>query len=228
MGEALRSRRRTFWFAIALAALGVALYNWWLGAAIAGVLPSPNMLFSDLEASGGRYAHLFNSFDFAASALFLVALLLVGSRGRRLEWTLMLWFAACGMSGGIFSYSCAEAVDPACRRAEWHFELPLTHYLHMLSGIFEFALVILVIMLARKRHGEVRTVWRWVNRAQTDLLLFALPLIAATYLLDRWEAAIEPLLLVVASSQVLASLTEPPSLVAAHGEDLTVLLRDSV
>lgn len=218
MVEAVRTR--TLWFAVALSALGAALYNWWLGAAFAGVLPSPNMLFSDLEATGGRYAHLFNSFDFAASALFLIALLLVGSRGRRLEWTLMLWFAVCGMSGGIFHYSCAEAVDAACRRAEWHFELPITHYLHMLSGIFEFALVIVVIMLARKRHAEDRSVWRWINRAQTDLLLFALPLIAATYLLDRWEAAIEPLLLVVASSQVFKSVAEPPSVVTEPGHDL--------
>lgn len=204
-------RAPLFWLALTLALAGVALYNWWVGATIAGILPSPNMLFSDLEADGQKYARLFSGFDFTASALFLIALILAGSRGRRREWLVMLGFAASGMSGGLFNYSCAEAVDPACRYAEWHFQLPLSHYIHMLSGIFEFALVIVVILMARKRHGENRTIWRWINRAQTDLLLFALPLIAATYLLDRWEAVVEPMLLMVASSQLLKSLAEPTS-----------------
>lgn len=197
------------WLAPALAVVGAACYNWWVVAAFRHTLPTPNMLFSDLEVEGGRYSHLFNSLDFAASALFLVALLITGARGRRTEWLAMLWFTAFGMTGAIFHYSCAEALSASCRSAEWHFQLPLTHYGHMLSGIGEFGAVILVVVIARRRHGDTPSVWRRFNRAQADLLIFALPLIAATYLLDRWEAAIEPILLVVASSQVLKSLLEP-------------------
>jgi len=197
------------WIAPALAVLGACLYNWWIGATFRHILPTPNMLFSDLEVAGGRYSRLFNTFDFSASVLFLLALLITGSRGRRTEWLLMCWFTVFGMTGAVFHYSCAEALDPACRSAEWRFQLPLTHYGHMLSGILEFGFVIVAIWLARRRLRETPSVWRLVNRILVDLLIFALPLIAATYLLDRWEAAIEPLLLVVASTQVMMSILEP-------------------
>lgn len=224
MAEGTRARELTghvVWVAPALAIVGAASYNWWVVAAFRHVLPTPNMLFSDLEVEGGRYSHLFNSLDFAASALFLLALMITGARGRRTEWIAMLWFSVFGMTGAIFHYSCAEALSASCRRAEWHFELPLSHYAHMLSGIFEFGAVILVVILARRRHGDVPSFWRRFNHAQADLLIFTLPLIAATYLLDRWEAAIEPLLLIVASSQVMKSLLEPDT---APGEEVRINL----
>lgn len=219
--EARSLARPVLWSAAAVALVGAALYNWWVVAAFNHILPTPNMLFSDLEVEGGKYSHLFNSLDFVASALFLVALLAVGARGRRTEWITMLWFTSFGMTGAIFHYSCAEALSASCRSAEWHFRLPLTHYAHMLSGIGEFAAVILVVLMARRRHADTPSLWRAFNRAQTDLLIFALPLIAATYLLDRWEAAIEPILLVVASSQVIKSLLEPDT---APGEEVGISL----
>ena len=219
--ETRRVSTRGLWVAGVLGVVGAALYNWWIVAAFTHIMPTTNMLFSDLEVQGGRYSHLFNSLDFAASALFLLALLLVGARGRRTEWITLLWFTVFGMTGAAFHYSCAEALSASCRSAEWHFQLPLTHYLHMLSGIFEFGAVILVVLMARRRHGDVPSYWRAVNRAQVDLLIFALPLIAATYLLDRWEAAIEPILLVVAASQAVKSLLEPDS---APGEDVGISL----
>lgn len=209
------------WIAPAVAIVGATMYNWWIVAAFRHILPTPNMLFSDLEVEGGQYSHLFNSLDFAASALFLLALLLTGARGRRTEWITMIWFTAFGMSGAVFHYSCAEALSAACRSAEWHFELPMTHYAHMLSGIGEFGAVILVVLMARRRHGDTPSIWRAFNRAQSDLLIFALPLIAATYLLDRWEAAIEPILLIVASSQVIKSLLEPDT---PPGEEVGISL----
>jgi len=209
------------WAAAGLGLVGAALYNWWIVAAFTHILPTPNMLFSDLEVQGGQYSRLFNSLDFTASALFLVALLLVGARGRRSEWFTMLWFTAFGMTGAIFHYSCAEALSASCRSAEWRFQLPMTHYAHMLSGIGEFGAVILVVLMARRRHGDAASNWRRFNRVQVDLLIFALPLIAATYLLDRWEAAIEPILLVVAASQLLKSLLEPDT---APGEEVGISL----
>ena len=112
------------WLAPALAVVGAACYNWWVVAAFRHTLPTPNMLFSDLEVEGGRYSHLFNSLDFAASALFLVALLITGARGRRTEWLAMLWFTACGRTGAIFHYTCAEARSASCRSAEWHYQQP--------------------------------------------------------------------------------------------------------
>lgn len=197
------------WVAAALGMVGAALYNWWFVAAFTHILPTPNMLFSDLEVQGGHYSRLFNSLDFTASALFLAALLLVGARGRRTEWITMLWFTGFGMTGAVFHYTCAEALSASCRSAEWRFQLPMTHYAHMLSGIGEFGAVILVVLMARRRHRDNPSPWRRFNRVQTDLLIFALPLIAATYLLDRWEATIEPILLVVAASQLIKSLLEP-------------------
>lgn len=219
--EARAVSRPVFWVAVGLAAIGACLYNWWIVAAFTHIMPTPNMLFSDLEVQGGQYSRLFNSLDFTASALFLIALLLVGARGRRTEWITMLWYTGFGMSGAVFHYSCAEALSASCRSAEWRFELPMTHYLHMLSGIGEFAAVILVILMARRRNAATPGIWRAFNRAQSDLLIFALPLIAATYLLDRWEAAIEPILLVVASSQMLKSLLEPDT---APGEEVGISL----
>lgn len=219
--EARTVSRPVFWVAVSLAAIGSCLYNWWIVAAFTHIMPTPNMLFSDLEVQGGEYSRLFNSLDFTASALFLIALLLVGARGRRTEWITMLWFTGFGMSGAVFHYSCAEALSASCRSAEWRFQLPMTHYLHMLSGIGEFAAVILVILMARRRNAATPGNWRAFNRAQTDLLIFALPLIAATYLLDRWEAAIEPILLVVAASQMLKSLLEPDT---RPGEEVGISL----
>lgn len=207
--------------AAGLGIVGAALYNWWIVAAFTHILPTPNMLFSDLEVQGGQYSRLFNSLDFSASALFLIALLLVGARGRRSEWITMLWFTVFGITGAVFHYSCAEALSATCRSAEWRFQLPMTHYAHMLSGIGEFGAVILVVLIARRRHGDVASVWRRFNTAQTDLLIFSLPLIAATYLLDRWEAAIEPILLVVSSSQLLKSVLEPDT---APGDEVGISL----
>lgn len=213
--------RPVLWVAAALGVVGAALYNWWIVAAFIHILPTPNMLFSDLEVQGGQYSRLFNSLDFTASALFFVALLVVGARGRRSEWITMLWFTGFGLTGAVFHYSCAEALSASCRSAEWRLQLPMTHYAHMLSGIGEFGAVILVVLMARRRHGDTPSVWRRFNRVQTDMLIFALPLIAATYLLDRWEATIEPILLLVASSQLLKSLIEPDT---APGEDVGISL----
>ena len=139
--------------------IGLVLYNWWLGALVhGGIVSSPDALFSDLEASGGRYAVVFSRLDIAAGVVLLVALALRGRwgvTGLRPEWWLLLVFAAAGAVGGFFPYSCPEGVNAVCRTAEWEFQLPWRQYVHVAAGIVEFAAATLAIVLARRRTAGV-------------------------------------------------------------------------
>ena len=44
-----------------------------------------------------------------------------------------------GRTGGRYTYACAEGLSAACRSMEWHLRLPVHHYVHVVSGIAEFA-----------------------------------------------------------------------------------------
>ncbi len=141
-----------------LGLVGIVLYNWWVWVIVAtNLLISTDEFFSDLEASGRPDATLFQHLDLAAGIVMLTALLLRGPwgpKGKRREWRWLLLFAAAGAVGGHFGYACPEGLSAACRSAEWHLRLPLHHYLHVFSGIIEFAAMTTAVFFAWKTYAR--------------------------------------------------------------------------
>lgn len=196
-----------------LGVIGVATYNWWVYAALNGMVTSPDGMFSDLEADGVPHAALFGHLDVISGLLICASLLLRGaplSHARRLEWRLMLGFGVAGIVGGLFPYACPEGKDDACRQAEWSFQLPLHHYIHMVSGIVEFALVTLAILaMWRRLIHTAPDLWRRVAGALAAGLAIGYPALAGSYLLDRWDAPVEAFFFVLFAAMLAAALLEP-------------------
>ncbi|HEY5184221.1 MAG TPA: DUF998 domain-containing protein [Actinomycetes bacterium] len=200
--------------------VGLAAYNGWVAAVIGGRLSSSNELLSDLEVVGHPYAAAFSNLDVVAGVLVLVALWLRGRNGPlgiRPEWRWLLAFAVAGIVGGLFPYVCSEGVSAACRTAEWHFQLPRRHYVHVLAGIVEFAAASVAIGLAWRRTAGRRDTVGWIVRGIGVVLMVAYPLIAVAYLTDRLGAFVEPLFFIGFSTMVAVELFEPaPRTEAAH------------
>lgn len=197
----------------ALGLLSVPAYNWWVGAIVAGLVTSPDGMFSDLEAVGEPHATLFSRLDILSGALVVLGLLLLGApstRERAREWKLMIGFGATGVIGGMYPYACPEGRDNACREAEWTFRLPLHHYVHMVSGILEFALVTLtVVLMWRRLRDTAPSPWRTISGILAAMLAIGYPAIAASYLLDRFDAPVEALFFLVFAGAVAAVCLEP-------------------
>jgi len=70
----------------------------------------------------------------------------------------LLLFAAAGAVGGHYAYACPEGLSAACRSAEWHLKLPLHHYLHVISGVIEFAAITMRSMSRGNGPGRLRLV----------------------------------------------------------------------
>jgi hypothetical protein len=196
-----------------LGLLGIILYNWWLWVVVAtNLLISTDEFFSDLEATGRPDATLFQHFDLAAGLLMLAAFLLRGPwgpRGKRSEWRWLLLFAIAGTVGGHYGYACPEGLSAACRNAEWHLRLPAHHYVHVISGIIEFAAMTTAVVLSWKRTREDPG---WVSRAVKGVALVMLigyPLLGVAYLTDRFGAFVEPIFFVCFSVMVAIELLEP-------------------
>jgi hypothetical protein len=192
---------------------GAVTYNWWMVVPfVPGLLPSVNGFFSDLEATGRPHADLMAEADVVAGVLLVLALLLRGSRvdGRvRPEWKWMVAFAAAGAVGGRFTYACSEGLSASCRAAEWHLRLPVHHYVHVASGIVEFATVTVAAVLAARRTREDGTHWSRVYLGVVVVLLAAYPFLGAVYLSDRFGAFVEPVFFVTFSAMALAEILEP-------------------
>jgi hypothetical protein len=196
-----------------LGLVGIVLYNWWVWVLVAtNLLISTDEFFSDLEATGRPDATLFQHFDLAAGIVMFVAFLLRGPwgpNGKRKEWRWLLLFAVAGAVGGHFSYACPEGLSAACRSAEWHLKLPLHHYLHVISGIIEFATMTTAVYIAWQRTKENAD---WVARgvkAVVIAMLIGYPLLAVAYLTDRFGAFVEPIFFVCFSVMVAIELFEP-------------------
>jgi hypothetical protein len=202
--------------------VGLAAYNWWVAVLLAGWLPSPNQLFSDLEVAGHPHAAVFSRLDVAAGVLMLVALWLRGPNGPagvRPEWRWLLVFAVAGIAGGLFPYVCAEGASAACRSVEWQFQLPLRHYVHVLAGIVEFGTATVAIGLAWRRTAGRRDLVGRVVRGAGWVLLIAYPMLGAAYLTDRLGAFVEPAFFIAFSTIVAVELFEPgPRTGEAHLE----------
>lgn len=196
-----------------LGLVGIVLYNWWVWVVVAtNLLTSTNAFFSDLETTGRPDATLFQHFDLTAGIVLFVAFVVRGPwgpEGKRAEWRWLLLFAVAGCVGGHFAYACPEGLSSACRSAEWHLRLPLHHYLHVFSGIIEFAAMSTAVYLAWKRTLEHRD---WVARTIKAIAaagLIAYPLLGVAYLTDRFGSFIEPIFFVCFSVMVAIELLEP-------------------
>lgn len=205
--------RSTLRIAHAMGLLSVLAYNWWVGAAIAGLVTSPDGMFSDLEATGVPHAAIFERLDVLSGLLIVGGLLLRGSptaAQRRTEWRLLIAFGAAGVIGGLFPYACPEGKDDVCREAEWHFQLPLHHYVHMVSGIAEFAFItVAIVLMWRRLRGDRPGVARTVALALASGLAVGYPALALSYLSDRWDAPVEAFFFVLFAGMVAAVFLEP-------------------
>ncbi len=196
-----------------LGLVGIVLYNWWVWVLVAtNLLISTDEFFSDLEATGRPDATLFAHLDLAAGIVMFVAFLIRGPwgpKGKRKEWRWLLLFAVAGAVGGHFSYACPEGLSAACRSAEWHLRLPLHHYLHVISGIFEFGFMTTAVYFAwrRTQHDQ-----GWVAiavKATAVAMAIGYPLLGVAYLTDRFGAFVEPIFFVCFSVMVAVELLEP-------------------
>jgi Protein of unknown function (DUF998) len=192
---------------------GVIAYNWWVVVPfVPGLMPSVNGFFSDLEATGRPHANLMADADMTAGVLMVAALLLRGSRARggvRKDWKWMVAFAVAGAIGGRYTYACSEGLSATCRQMEWHLQLPLHHYIHVVAGIAEFATLTTAVVIARRRTRQDGTTeakaYLWLVRT----LLVGYPLLALVYLTDRLGTLVEPIFFVAFSVAVLTHLFEP-------------------
>jgi hypothetical protein len=196
-----------------LAVAGVAAYNWWVVVPfVPGLMPSVNGFFSDLEASGRPHAALISDADLMAGILMVAALLLRGprsGRGVRREWKWMVAFALAGAVGGRYPYACAEGLSATCRRLEWHLQLPVHHYIHVASGIAEFAtLTVAAVIAMRRTRGEPTTEAR-VYDGVVKVLAIGYPLLGLVYLTDRLGTLVEPVFFIAFSVMLLTVVFEP-------------------
>ncbi len=201
-------------FGRVLGVVGLLVYNWWVVVAVNGnLVTNTDEFFSDLEAVGRPDANILQHLDLVAGLTLLAALLLRGSRSRgvvREEWPWLLGFAAASAVGGQFAYTCSEGLSAACRRAQWHLDLPLHHYLHVLSGIVEFATITVAIFLAWKRTRTSATVVAHIIKWSGVTLALAYPLLAVAYLADHYGAFVEPVFFICFSLTVTVELLEAP------------------
>jgi hypothetical protein len=195
------------------AVAGVASYNWWLVVPfVPGLMPSVNGFFSDLEATGRPHASLMSDADMAAGVLMVAALLLRGSvwhGGVRREWKWMVAFAAAGAVGGRFPYACSEGLSATCRTMEWHLQLPVHHYVHVVAGIAEFGfLTTAAVVAALRTRGDGGPSAR-IYRAVVTTLLVGYPFLGLVYITDRLGTLMEPVYFIAFSVMLLAEVFEP-------------------
>jgi hypothetical protein len=192
---------------------GVAFYNWWVVVPfVPGMMPSINGFFSDLEVSGRPHAGLLSDADMLAGLLMVAALLLRGSfagHGVRSEWKWMVAFGVAGMVGGRYPYYCSEGLSATCRHLEWRLRLPAHHYVHVVSGIAEFAFLTVAAVIAMRRTRHDGTVEARIYRGVVGTLVLAYPLLGLVYLTDRLGTFVEPIFFVVFSAMLLTEVYEP-------------------
>jgi hypothetical protein len=195
-----------------LAIGGVVAYNWWVVVPfVPGLMPSINGFFSDLEASGRPHADLMSDADLLAGVLLVAALVLRGPHSNgsiRREWRWMVAFAVAGAIGGRFPYACSEGLSEACRQMEWHLQLPLHHYVHVVSGIAEFATITVAAVFAMRRTRGDGTVAARIYAGLVKVLVVGYPLLGLVYLTDRLGTLVEPIFFSAFSAMLLTEVFE--------------------
>jgi Protein of unknown function (DUF998) len=193
--------------------LGLGAYNWWIATFfVPGMLRSPDGFFSDLSADGQPHAAMLHRVDTIGGLLLVAALLLRGPLDgltKRPEWPWLVAFAVVAAIGGMFPYACAPGYDAACRRLQYGFDLPLHHYVHMVSGVAEFFTATMAIWVARHTDPEGHRLPGRLGHVLIPLLVVAYPLLAYAYLRDRGGSLIEPVFFIIFSLFVAAELSGP-------------------
>ncbi len=92
---------------------------------------------------------------------------------------------------------------------EWHLQLPLHHYVHVVSGIAEFATLTTAAIIAWRRTRHEGTRPSRIYSGVVAVLLVGYPLLGLVYLTDRLGTLVEPVFFVAFSVMVLAELFEP-------------------
>jgi hypothetical protein len=201
--------------AVALGAAGLVLYNWWAAVALLGWLPSVDSLFSEVSAQGQPHDVLLQRLDVTAGVLLLGAFVARGRLRPVRPWVTAVWvgllvWAFGAAVGGVLTFACAPTTVAGCRYAERHLQLPLHHYLHMLTGVTEFAGATTAIVAARWVAGLAP-----LGRALTVVLAVAYPLLGLAYLGEHLGALVEPVFFtsfsVMAAAYLLARDGEAPS-----------------
>ena len=204
----------------AAAVAGVVAYNWWVVVPfVPGLMPSVNGFFSDLEATGRPHAVLMSDADMAAGLLMVVALLLRGpsaSHGVRREWKWMVAFAVAGAVGGRFPYACSEGLSATCRTLEWHLQLPVHHYIHVVSGIAEFATLTTAAVIAMRRTRNDGTRESHLYAGVVKVLAVGYPFLGFVYLTDRFGTFVEPVFFIAFSAMLLLEVFEPNGRTVSH------------
>jgi hypothetical protein len=194
------------------AVAGVLAYNWWVVVPfVPGLMPSANGFFSDLEATGRPHAALMSDADLLAGILLTSALLLRGSAAHgavRREWKWLVAFAVAGAIGGRYPYACAEGLSATCRNLEWHLQLPIHHYIHVVSGIAEFATLTTAAIFAMGRTRGQSTRQARSYRLIVQALVFGYPLLGLVYLTDRLGTLVEPIFFITFTAMILTEVFE--------------------
>jgi hypothetical protein len=192
---------------------GVLAYNWWVVVPfVPGLMPSVNGFFSDLEASGRPHASLMSDADLIAGVLIAAALVLRGSNARgavRKEWKWLMLFAIGGAVGGRYPYACAEGLSATCRTLEWHLQLPIHHYVHVVAGITEFATLTTAAVIAMRRTRGQGTIEARIYSGLVKALAIGYPFLGLAYLTNRMGTLVEPVFFVAFSVMILADVFEP-------------------
>jgi hypothetical protein len=195
-----------------LGGAGLIAYNWWLLVPLRpGLMTSPDELFSNLEVTGQPHAAVMQHADLASGLLLLAAFALTGPgrwRPGRGEWLSMLGFAAAGALGGLCPEVCADGISAACRRFEYHFQLPAVQYIHVAAGIGEFAAITVAAGCAVSRTRGTRSRFACAYRMLARGALIAYPLLGAAYLTDRLGGIMEAVFFVGFTVMVGAQLAE--------------------
>jgi hypothetical protein len=208
-----------------LGVAGLLAYNWWILALFKpGLMTSPDELFSNLEVSGHPYAAAMQSSDVLSGVLLLAAFLVIGGRtvaAARPDWLWMLGFAVAGAAGGAFPEVCEDGVSAVCRRQEWHFQLPVSQYVHIVAGIAEFTAITVALFIAMRRTRGQRALTARSYRRTWQAALVCYPLLGLAYLTDRLGGIMEAVFFVGFTVMVATELAErirrPDSSLADHG-----------
>ena len=121
----------------------------------------------------------------------------------------MVVFAVAGAVGGRYSYACSEGLSATCRSMEWHLQLPVHHYIHIASGIVEFAALTTAAVIAMRRTRGDGTPEARFYAAVVKVLAVCYPLLGVVYLTDRLGILVEPIFFITFSAVVLAEVFEP-------------------
>jgi hypothetical protein len=191
---------------------GLVLYNWWVLVLFRpSLLRSPNELFSNLEVTGQPYATEMQHADLISGVLFVLAFLAVGwwsLHGGLREWVSMVVFGVAAALGGLFPETCPDEISSACKAQEWHFQLSIQEYLHVVAGIAEFGAITVALVFAYQRtrghSGRIPATYRGLMLGA----VIAYPGLAVAYLFNVAGSIVEGIFFIGFTIMIVIQLRE--------------------